>query len=372
MTLELLGFAALVLFAGYLCTRVRAGGWLATAALAGGVIAIAVKLASVAPMFAAYVLRDGISPEMARVLTDMGGAAFVVDWLPTGVFVACAAGAALATRTLGRTLGWGGVVAGSAAVIVTAVTGAHVLAANALPFLFCLLWILVVSVRLGVQRTSRVRGGAGTGCGAGQGVIIAGLPRRPGNRHHEAVGVATESRAGWAVAGVSAGVMGFWLVLGGLGEVGRHGFGDFAQNVYPNIVFGLAFPVAGALILSRLPGHRLGWLYCLCGLASSVTLAAYAYAQRGLVERPGSLPGALAAGWVSSWIWVCGFSSLLTFGVLWFPDGRLPSRRWWPVAAVAGLAVGLGVTSARVAAGPAGKPSGPRQPARRPAAPVLV
>ena len=164
--------------------------------------------------------------------------------------------------------------------------------------------------------------------------------------------MATESRAGWAVAGVSAGVMGFWLVLGGLGEVGRHGFGDFAQNVYPNIVFGLAFPVAGALILSRLPGHRLGWLYCLCGLASSVTLAAYAYAQRGLVEQPGSLPGALAAGWVSSWIWVCGFSSLLTFGVLWFPDGRLPSRRWWPVAAVAGLAVGLGVTSAALRPGP--------------------
>ena len=183
-------------------------------------------------------------------------------------------------------------------------------------------------------------------------MIIAGLSHRPGNRHHDPVGVATKSRAGWALAGVSAGVMGFWLVLGGLGEVGRHGFGDFAQNMYPNIVFGLAFPVAGALILSRLPGHRLGWLYCLCGLASSVTLASYTYAQRGLADRPGSLPGALAAGWVSSWIWVCGFSPLVTFGVLWFPDGRLPSRRWWPVAAVAGLAVGLGVTSLALRPGP--------------------
>jgi two-component system NarL family sensor kinase len=183
-------------------------------------------------------------------------------------------------------------------------------------------------------------------------VIVLGLSRRPGNRHHDPVGVATKSRAGWAVEGVSAGVIGFWLVLGGLGEVGRHGFGDFAENVYPNIVFGLAFPVAGALILSRLPGHRLGWLYCFCGLASSITLASYAYAQRGLIDRPGSLPGALAAGWVSSWIWVCGFSPLVTFGVLWFPDGRLPSRRWWPVAAVAGLAVGLGVTSLALRPGP--------------------
>ena len=123
-------------------------GWLATAALAGGVIAIAVKLASAAPMFASYVLRDGISPEMARVLTDMNSAAFVVDWLPTGMF---AAGAALAARALGRILGWGGVVAGSGAV-----TGVHVLAANALLFLLCLLWILLVSVRLAVQRPSRV------------------------------------------------------------------------------------------------------------------------------------------------------------------------------------------------------------------------
>ena len=156
VTLELLSFAALALFAGYLCTRVRAGGWLAAAALAGGAIAIAVKLASFAPMLAAYALRDGISPEMARVLSDMNATAFVVVWLPTGVFVACAAGAALATGALGRTLGWGGVAAGTAAVIVTAVTGVHVLTASALPFLACLLWILAVSVRLGVQRTSRV------------------------------------------------------------------------------------------------------------------------------------------------------------------------------------------------------------------------
>jgi hypothetical protein len=81
------------------------------------------------------------------------------------------------------------------------------------------------------------------------------------------VDVMTESRTGWAVAGVSATILGFWLVVGGLGDLGGHGFPDFVQNEYPNIVFALAFPVAGALILSRLPGHRLGWLYSLCGPA---------------------------------------------------------------------------------------------------------
>ena len=183
-------------------------------------------------------------------------------------------------------------------------------------------------------------------------MIVVGIPRRSLTRHDDAVIVATESRAGWTAAAVSAGLLGFWLVLGGIGDVTQHGFADFVDNGYPNIVFGLAFPVAGALILSRIPGHRLGWLYCLCGLASSATLAAHAYAQRGLVDDPGAFPGALAAGWVSSWIWICGVGPLITFGVLLYPDGRLPSRRWWPVAAVAGLAFAVRVASIAVRPGP--------------------
>ncbi len=155
VTLELVGFALFVLFIGYLCTRVRDAGWLATAALAGGILAVAIKLGSVAPILVAYLLRDEISPETGRVLFDLNGAAFVVTGLPTGLFVACAAGAALATRTLGRVLGVGGVVVGVAAVLGTAATGVHLLAANPLPFLFCLLWILAVSVRLVFQRTAR-------------------------------------------------------------------------------------------------------------------------------------------------------------------------------------------------------------------------
>jgi hypothetical protein len=155
VTLELLAFAALMLFVGYLCTRVRAGGWLASAALTAGVVSIAVKLGSAAPLLAAYGLRDSLSPETARALIGMNNVAFGVDWLPTGLFVACAAGAALTTRTVGRVLGWGGVLSGAVTVGFTAVTGVHVEAANALPFLVCMLWILAVSVRLAIQRTPR-------------------------------------------------------------------------------------------------------------------------------------------------------------------------------------------------------------------------
>jgi hypothetical protein len=89
------------------------------------------------------------------VLIDMNGAAFVTDWLPTGLFVACAAGAALACRAVGRILGWGGVAAGSITSITVVVAGVHAMTATFLPYLLCLLWLLAVSVRLAVQRTAR-------------------------------------------------------------------------------------------------------------------------------------------------------------------------------------------------------------------------
>jgi two-component system, NarL family, sensor kinase len=164
--------------------------------------------------------------------------------------------------------------------------------------------------------------------------------------------VVAGSRSGWAVAGISVGLLGLWVAIGGVGQAAQMRFGDFVSLVYANVVYGLTFPVIGALIISRIPGQRLGWLYCLCGCISSITLLTFSYAQRGLVDDPGSLPGALFVAWVSTWIWMCGFSLLLTFGVLWFPDGRLPSRRWRPVAAVAGLAVGLEAVTMAVRPGP--------------------
>jgi two-component system NarL family sensor kinase len=172
------------------------------------------------------------------------------------------------------------------------------------------------------------------------------------NGHDDAVGVAPGSRVGWSLAGVSAALVGFWALSGGPRDVTQYGFAAFVTDAYPNIVFALAFPAVGAMILCRLPGHRLGLLYCWCGLAAALTLTTYSYAQRGLVDRPGSLPGALAAAWVSSWIWLCGVVLLLTLGVLWFPDGRPPSRRWWPVSWAAGLFVTLGVVSVALRPGP--------------------
>jgi hypothetical protein len=152
ISLELISFAAWMLFVEYLFTRLRSAGWLAGGALVAGVVSVALKLGSAAPMIVGFSLRDDISPESARVLTELNGAAFVVGWLPVGLMVACAAAAALRIGALGRVLGWAGVASGSVAVVTTAVLGLNAESGNALPFLLCLLWMLIVSLHFATQR----------------------------------------------------------------------------------------------------------------------------------------------------------------------------------------------------------------------------
>ncbi len=154
ISLELLGLTLMIVFVAYLTTRLQGAGWLATAALAGGVAEVVIKLGSGATVFAAYLLREDLSPQTAQMLFDINGAAFVITWLPMGLFVACAAAAGLMTGVLRRILGWGGVVAGVSCVLVTAATGVEVLSANFVPFLLCVLWTLLVSLRLGAARTN--------------------------------------------------------------------------------------------------------------------------------------------------------------------------------------------------------------------------
>jgi hypothetical protein len=95
----------------------------------------------------------------------------------------------------------------------------------------------------------------------------------------------------------------------------------------------LAFAVVGALVGAR-TGNRLGWLFLAVGAAGAVSVAAITYAGR---TPTAELPGAAWAGWTLTV--VLGIvSTLLFLTPLLFPDGRPPSRRWWPVVWVAIIA----------------------------------
>lgn len=85
-----------------------------------------------------------------------------------------------------------------------------------------------------------------------------GVASYSGEGHDQSVALTVRPRPGWAVAALSASLVGLWLVLGGLRHPAQMGFRQFLEHDYANIVFGLAFPVVGALILARAPRHWLG------------------------------------------------------------------------------------------------------------------
>ncbi len=97
----------------------------------------------------------------------------------------------------------------------------------------------------------------------------------------------------------------------------------------------VAFGVVGALIAAR-TGNRVGWLFLAVAAASAVSDVAKSYAARAPAA---TLPAAPWAGWTLTVVLGIG-GPLFFLTPLLFPDGRPPSRRWWPVvwvAAAAGL-----------------------------------
>src|SRR5271169_2202687 len=132
-----------------------------------------------------------------------------------------------------------------------------------------------------------------------------------------------QPRLAWALLGLTVALVASALVIGFTG-------GEAWNQKFASIPVALAFAVVGTLVAAR-TGNRLGWLFLGAAAASAVVLVAYAYAARAATAR---LPGAAWAGWIFTV--VLGVSSTLFFLVpLLFPDGRPPSRRWWPVVWVA-------------------------------------
>jgi hypothetical protein len=122
--------------------------WLAGVAGVAGVVSLAMKLASTAPILAGELDHGQLSPTFARVLADMNGASFVTAFLPFGVFLLASGLAILGSGWLGRVSGWTAVVIGVLGIVVPLLTHLSPVDTNPMPFLFGLLWVLVVSVRL--------------------------------------------------------------------------------------------------------------------------------------------------------------------------------------------------------------------------------
>jgi hypothetical protein len=155
VTMEILGFGLFLAFLGYLYRVLRraegAQGWGAAVALGAGLVTTAVKLAAAAAMLASEAHPDQLTPDLARVLNDIGGGGFVISGYLYGIFVLAAAGSALASRALPRWLTISGLVVG---VLTVAAGTAGILDPTGyvpVPFLVCLAWVLVTSIALTVR-----------------------------------------------------------------------------------------------------------------------------------------------------------------------------------------------------------------------------
>jgi signal transduction histidine kinase len=96
-------------------------------------------------------------------------------------------------------------------------------------------------------------------------------------------------------------------------------------------VLSLPVPLVGAAAVRASAGGAVGWLLLAAGVALPLATWAYVYAEAAFAR---GLPAAAWAGWLDGWPWVPAVVLVPTVGVLLYPDGRLPSRRWLPVLVV--------------------------------------
>ena len=109
---------------------------------------------------------------------------------------------------------------------------------------------------------------------------------------------------------------------------------DLVANVgFTLLILGAA--TTGAVVATRVPANAIGWTLLALGLGLAVGLLAGAYAEAG------PLPADEWMAWLGNWLPLVALFGATAALLLLFPDGRLVSRRWRPVAWVCAVGVAL-------------------------------
>jgi len=116
----------------------------------------------------------------------------------------------------------------------------------------------------------------------------------------------------------------------------------------------LAFPIVGALIASRHPKNPVGWICLAIGLFWMLIFLGDS------IPGTGPYPVTIAALTQATWIPPVGLLGI--YLILLFPDGKLPSRRWRPLAWLSGVVMVLASLGITFAPGPLEGHPGVRNP----------
>jgi hypothetical protein len=110
---------------------------------------------------------------------------------------------------------------------------------------------------------------------------------------------------------------------------------DNSLHIPSAAVGAIVYSALAVLIVSRHPRHTVGWLFLIVSFFCAQVLF-----LGGLQAMAQELPinAALVRGLIHSAgnvVWVPMYFIPLTLILQFFPDGRLPSRRWWPLTLAA-------------------------------------
>ncbi len=94
-------------------------------------------------------------------------------------------------------------------------------------------------------------------------------------------------------------------------------------------VSAIVYSALAVLIIFRNPRNTVGWLFLIVGFFSALGTL-----MMGLELLEPYISSELVRGlaiWVADLVWIPVFMIPITLVLQFFPDGRLPSRRWWPI-----------------------------------------
>ena len=115
------------------------------------------------------------------------------------------------------------------------------------------------------------------------------------------------------------------------------------------LAYPLGYATIGLVLTLRRPANPIGWLYAAAGLVWSLAIPGDAWVGQLVAEhRPLPLAAQVAAV-CGEFNWAPATVLGVTLPALLVPDGRLRSRRWRPVAAIAVAAAALVVVGAGLA-----------------------